>query len=330
MTQTPLSSGASAEHPEADLGRNDNTREIVSDVAYRQLAIVNVVFIGIEKAGDGNWVLIDAGTPGSAAAIRSAARARFEAYGRPACIVMTHAHFDHVGALETLANEWDVPVYAHPAEHPYLDGTRSYPPADPSVGGGLLALLSPLFPTKPVNVASRLYDLPSDRSVPFLPEWKWIHTPGHTPGHVSLWRERDQVLIAGDAFITTRQESVYAASTQAPEMHGPPMYFTPGLGKCRDLGTRTCRTLPGGGRDRTRGGHERPGNAGGAHIACRAICNRRRPAHAQTLIQLQRRRAVASICAGQERPRRTPLCRRGRICFSSTSSETRANSNASK
>lgn len=140
---------------------------------------------------------------------------------------MTHAHFDHVGALKTLASEGDVPVYAHSAEHSYLDGTRSYPPADPGVGGGLLARLSPLFPTRPVNVASRLYDLPSDHSVPFLPQWRWIHTPGHTPGHVSLWREDDRVLIAGDAFITTRQESVYAAVTQAPEMHGPPMYFTP-------------------------------------------------------------------------------------------------------
>ncbi|MGY4363435.1 glyoxylase-like metal-dependent hydrolase (beta-lactamase superfamily II) [Bradyrhizobium sp. i1.3.1] len=227
MTQIPLSPEAGAKHPRADRDRNDNTREIVSDVAYRQLAIVNVVFVGDENAGDGNCFLVDAGILGSAPAIRSAARARFGAYGRPACVIMTHAHFDHVGALETLANEWDVPVYAHSAEHPYLDGTQSYPPADPSVGGGLLARLSPLFPTKPVNVASRLYDLPADHSVPFLIEWKWIHTPGHTPGHVSLWRERDRLLIAGDVFITTRQESVYAAVTQAPEMHGPPMYFTP-------------------------------------------------------------------------------------------------------
>ena len=60
-----------------------------------------------------------------------------------------------------------------------------------------------------------------------MQDWRWIPTPGHTPGHVSLWRERDRVLIAGDAFITTRQESVYAAMTQTPEMHGPPMYFTP-------------------------------------------------------------------------------------------------------
>ncbi|AMA58718.1 MBL fold metallo-hydrolase [Bradyrhizobium sp. CCGE-LA001] len=227
MSQIPLSTSAEAEHAQSDLDRNDNTRQIVADVAYRQLVIVNVMFVGLEGAGDGNWVLVDAGIAGSAKAIRSAAGARFGGHGRPACIIMTHAHFDHVGALETLANEWEVPVYSHHGEHPYLDGTRSYPPADPSVGGGLLARLSPLFPTSPVNVASQLYDLPCDHSVPFMPDWRWIHTPGHTPGHISLWRERDRVLIAGDAFITTRQESVYAAMTQSPEMHGPPMYFTP-------------------------------------------------------------------------------------------------------
>jgi glyoxylase-like metal-dependent hydrolase (beta-lactamase superfamily II) len=60
-----------------------------------------------------------------------------------------------------------------------------------------------------------------------MPGWRWLHTPGHTPGHVSLWRETDRLLVAGDAFITTRQESAYAAITQAPEMRGPPMYFTP-------------------------------------------------------------------------------------------------------
>ena len=227
MAQIPLPDSANAEHAQSDRERDDNTREIVPDVAYRQLAIVNVVFVGAENAGDGNWVLVDAGLIGSAPAIRSAAQSRFGGRGRPACIVMTHGHFDHVGALETLASEWDVPVYAHAAEHPFLSGKQSYPPADPSVGGGLMARLSPLFPTSPVDIGSRLYDLSSDHTVPFMPDWKWIHTPGHTPGHISLWRARDRVLIAGDAFITTRQESVYSAVTQAPEMHGPPMYFTP-------------------------------------------------------------------------------------------------------
>jgi glyoxylase-like metal-dependent hydrolase (beta-lactamase superfamily II) len=54
-----------------------------------------------------------------------------------------------------------------------------------------------------------------------------VHTPGHTPGHISLWREADRTIIAGDAFITTAQESAYAVAVQAEELHGPPQYFTP-------------------------------------------------------------------------------------------------------
>jgi glyoxylase-like metal-dependent hydrolase (beta-lactamase superfamily II) len=196
--------------------------------------LVNVVFVGPAQAGDGHWVLIDAGLPASAADIRSAAKARFGGSGRPGAIVMTHGHFDHVGALETLATDWDVPVYANRLEIPYLDGTKSYQAPNPAVGGGLMSLLSPLFPTKPVDVGSRLHPLPDDHSVPFMAGWRWIHTPGHSAGHVSFWREADRSLIAGDAFITTKQESAYAAVTQAPEMHGPPMYFTPDWGSARN------------------------------------------------------------------------------------------------
>jgi glyoxylase-like metal-dependent hydrolase (beta-lactamase superfamily II) len=141
--------------------------------------------------------------------------------------VLTHGHFDHVGCLQKLAEKWDVPIYAHALEVPYLNGSASYPPADPMVGGGIMPLLAPLFPRSPIDLGSRLMVLPEDGSVPDMPEWRWIHTSGHTPGHVSLWREADRALIAGDAFITTNQESAYAVAVQAPEMHGPPRYFTP-------------------------------------------------------------------------------------------------------
>jgi glyoxylase-like metal-dependent hydrolase (beta-lactamase superfamily II) len=88
-------------------------------------------------------------------------------------------------------------------------------------------LCSPRCTPRPVNVSPRLQALPDDHSVPDMPGWRWLHTPGHSPGHVSLWRSADRLLIAGDAIVTTGQESVYSAVTQAPEMHGPPMYFTP-------------------------------------------------------------------------------------------------------
>jgi glyoxylase-like metal-dependent hydrolase (beta-lactamase superfamily II) len=234
MTQIVLSEAAAADNPDADRARNDKTRQIAADVAYRQIAIVNVVFVGPPAAGDGGWTLIDTGLPASATDIRSAAQARFGGSGRPAAIILTHGHFDHVGPLETLAEDWDVPVYAHPLEHPYLNGTSSYPPADPTVGGGLMALLSPLYPTRPVDVRPRLRALPEDHSVPGLAGWRWIHTPGHSPGHISLWRGNDRMLIAGDAFITTKQESAYSAVSQAPEMHGPPMYFTPDWQRARE------------------------------------------------------------------------------------------------
>jgi hypothetical protein len=57
MTQIPLSQTASADRPEYDKLRDDKTRQIAPDVAYRQIAIVNVVFVGQPGAGDGNWTL---------------------------------------------------------------------------------------------------------------------------------------------------------------------------------------------------------------------------------------------------------------------------------
>ena len=89
-----------------------------------------------------------------------------------------------------------------------------------------MAALSYLYPTKPVDVSSRLRALPPDGTVPLMPGWRWVHTPGHSPGHVSLWRESDRSMIVGDAFVTTKQESAYAAAVQSAEMHGPPGYFT--------------------------------------------------------------------------------------------------------
>lgn len=206
--------------------RGFQAHELLSDLAYQRIAIVNAVFVGASDAGDRGWVLVDTGVPGSRRLIRAAARARFGREARPVAIVLTHAHFDHVGAVKALAREWDVPVYAHELEAPYLRGEASYPPPDPSVGGGLMARAAPMYPRGPVDVGARLQPLPEDGRVPFLPGWRWLHTPGHTPGHVSLWREEDRALIVGDAFVTTRQESAYHAATQRPEMHGPPTYFT--------------------------------------------------------------------------------------------------------
>ncbi len=221
----PVSPEARADSPEQDHERHDHTHEVLPDLAYKKTAIVNVVFYGEPGSPDG-WVLLDTGVPGSAGAIEAAAKARFGENHPPAAILLTHGHVDHVGSLVHLAETWNVPIYAHLQELPYLDGRAAYPPPDPHVGGGVMPWLSPLFPRSPIDVSAWLRPLPEDGSVPEMPGWKWLHTPGHSPGHVSFWRERDRTVIAGDAFITTNQESAYAVLIQKEELHGPPMYFT--------------------------------------------------------------------------------------------------------
>jgi glyoxylase-like metal-dependent hydrolase (beta-lactamase superfamily II) len=152
-------------------------------------------------------VLIDAALRGYAPVIRAAAAARFGP-APPSAIVLTHGHFDHVGALPALVEDWDVPVYAHAMEMPYVTGKSSYPPPDPLVGRGAMAVLSRAYPRGPIDLGSRVRELPADGTVPGAEGWRWLHTPGHTAGHVALYRDGDRVLLSADAITTTKQESM--------------------------------------------------------------------------------------------------------------------------
>src|SRR4051812_46631416 len=94
---------------------------IASGVAGVRIIFVNVFAITTSRS----WTLIDAGLTGSAVRLQRWAEQTFGDVP-PEAIVLTHAHFDHVGAIDELLDRWRVPVYVHRDELPYATGARSY------------------------------------------------------------------------------------------------------------------------------------------------------------------------------------------------------------
>lgn len=197
---------------------------VLPDLYCHTIQIVNIHLVGDPETGD--FVLVDAGMPDSADEIISVIEERFGKESRPKAIILTHGHFDHVGSIIELINHYNIPVYAHELELPFLTGVKRYPEPDSTVEGGMVAKMSKMFPNEPINLGNNVEMLPADGSIPHMPGFKWIHTPGHTPGHVSLFREMDGALIVGDAFVTVKQDELYKVITQKQEINGPPRYLT--------------------------------------------------------------------------------------------------------
>jgi glyoxylase-like metal-dependent hydrolase (beta-lactamase superfamily II) len=198
------------------------------------LGRLGILFVNVFALGESGqpWLLLDAGLAGSAGLVRRAIAGRFGTGARPEGILLTHGHFDHVGAARDLAEGWDVPIFAHPLEAPYLTGRSDYPPRDPTMGGAM-AQMSRFMPDHGYDLGDRLRELPADGSLPGLSGWRWLHTPGHTPGHVSLYREADGVLLAADALATMNLDSWTAYLSREHEFSRPSPPFTSDWGTAR-------------------------------------------------------------------------------------------------
>lgn len=204
---------------------------------YHRLSLYGTNVYFIESGA--SWVLIDTGWAwgNCGRAIRRRAEALFGPKARAAAILLTHIHPDHDGAALELATAWDCPVYLHPLELPMttadLEGLERF--ANPLDRRLLLPLLRAL-PRRRVEAmlakaslkdVARAFDPAA--GVPCLPDWTCIPTPGHSPGHISLFRERDGVLIAGDAVLTVDGSSPigWLRSTLRrgqPRPYAPPWY----------------------------------------------------------------------------------------------------------
>ena len=216
------------------------TAAVAPGVTRVPIVFVNAYLVDTTQGG---WVLVDTGLPGSAQYLRQAAEQCYGQGSKPEAIVLTHGHFDHAGSTLELAEAWDVSIYAHPLELPYLTGHSDYPPQDPTVGGAI-AMMSRAFPYHGYNFGARVRSLPKDGSVPVLPGWRALHTPGHTSGHVSLWREADRTLLAGDALATMDLDSWAAQLTHKRTLSRPPTPFTLDWGAASRSVSRLAKLEP--------------------------------------------------------------------------------------
>jgi deazaflavin-dependent oxidoreductase (nitroreductase family) len=177
---------------------------------------------------------VDAGWSGDQARIASPAVELCGSGDLPSLILLTHVHPDHAGSARALARAWAARVLVHPAELPIAHGdfaamAASAGPLDRWV---VLPLMRAAGQRRRDALIARssLGDVASgvepDGAIAGLPDWRWIHSPGHTPGHVSLFRAQDRVLLSGDALLTVRVNSPSGVLLGSPGLSGPPRYTT--------------------------------------------------------------------------------------------------------
>jgi glyoxylase-like metal-dependent hydrolase (beta-lactamase superfamily II) len=180
-----------------------------------QLVLAPRGFVNAYLVGD---VLVDAGLGLHAGGILKALAGH-----TVAAHVITHAHGDHAGGSAAVTDSLDVPAWCGAGD------AQAVRAGEPVAASPLQSLLR----WKPVDVARELRE--GDE---IGPAFTVLDAPGHSPGHIALWRERDRTLICGDVFFN---RNVY---TTRAGLNEPPRPFTVDPARNRESARRLAELEP--------------------------------------------------------------------------------------
>jgi glyoxylase-like metal-dependent hydrolase (beta-lactamase superfamily II) len=150
-------------------------------------------------------MLFDCGLPESLGQIETELAAIDASVDEIVRVLVTHQDADHAGAVQEILNRTGAETLAHVDDAPYIDGRKRPLKTDDEHR----------YPPAPIDLGVVGGERLRTKSGPA----HLLHTPGHTPGHLSVYFPRDKLLLAGDALVA-----------EAGSLRGPVPAYTPDLG----------------------------------------------------------------------------------------------------
>ncbi len=105
----------------------------------------------------------------------------------PKAILLTHAHFDHIGAVDPIREQYSIPVYIHKKEESWL--------SDASLNGSQFFLHGDKIQ---VSKADHVITAEMRMEIEGF-SFEIFETPGHSPGSISFYFQQDGIVVSGDA-----------------------------------------------------------------------------------------------------------------------------------